>query len=151
MSVADKFKVEKEESGSTTSFLKSKDMDNGIALTVVSMDVFTPENAEYGITNTYGPGGVLKKENWFISKGLLKEGQSFRYTFKVGDVVKTFDNSSVGFYFAFTNLNPNQGDEIWIKRKANSQTDIEWTVEPYNGQYGATSEAEEALMNDNNK
>ncbi len=111
-----------------TTFIKGADFDSGLEVEVVGMEKFTPSNAEYGVKNTYGAGGVVIKENWFVKQGLLKEGESFKYKFKVGDVDKTFDNSSVGFYFAFTNKNPNAGDKIVIKRDKVSNSEVNWSI-----------------------
>ena len=83
MSVAEKFKTEGDGEGTGGGYIKSAELDQGMALEVVSMEVFTPDNPQYGVSNKYGPGGVLEKENWFVTKGLLEEGQSFRYKFTI--------------------------------------------------------------------
>lgn len=123
--VAGEFKKE----GASSSFLKGADFDGaGLNVEVVSMEKFTPSDAKYGIKNTYGAGGVVTKENWFIKQGILSEGQSFKYNFIIDGVEKQFDNSSLGFYFAFTNLNPNKGDKISIKRNKITDTNVEWKI-----------------------
>lgn len=109
-------------------FLKGSDFDSGLVVEAVSMEKFTPSDAKYGVKNTYGAGGKLEKENWFVKKGILEEGQSFQFTFIVDGVEKKFDNSSLSFYFAFTNLNPAKGDKIKITRKMESQTKVEWEI-----------------------
>jgi len=111
-----------------TNFIKGADFDSGMTVEVVGMTKFTPSDPKYGVKNQYGAGGVLTKENWFIKQGLLEEGDSFKYTFKVDGVEKSFDNSSLSFYFAFTNLDPKVGDKISIKRDKKSQTEIEWSI-----------------------
>lgn len=116
------------ESSGGSSFLKGADFDGGLEVEVVGMEKFTPSDPKYGVKNTYGAGGVVTKENWFVKKGILEEGQSFKYSFVVDGVEKRFDNSSLSFYFAFTNLNPDKGDRINIKRKMESQTKVEWLI-----------------------
>lgn len=123
--VASQYKTE----SSGGSFLKGVDFDgNGLTLEVISMDVFTPENPKYGVSNSYGAGGVVTKENWFVSKGILKEGESFKYRFILNGVEKEFDNNSLSFYFAFTNVNPKRGETVTIKRNVISQTQVEWSI-----------------------
>ncbi len=116
----------KTEGGSN--FLKGFDFDSGLEVEVVSMDKFTPKDSQYGIKNTYGAGGVVTKQNWFIKQGILAEGESFKYTFVVDGVEKAFDNSSLSFYFAFTNLDPKKGDKVLITRNKISPTNVEWSL-----------------------
>lgn len=123
-SVADEFKVERKESN----FLKGADFDSGLELEVVKMEKFTPADEKYGVKNTYGAGGVVTKEHWFIKNGLLKEGESFKYTFKQGDVEKSFDNSSLGFYFTFVKADLKEGDKVLIKRDKQSETKVDWEI-----------------------
>lgn len=112
-----------------SSFLKGADFDgDGMKLEVVGMEKFTPSDPKYGVKHTYGAGGAITKENWFVKHGILEEGQSFKYSFVVDGVEKAFDNSSLSFYFAFTNLNPSRGDKVIIKRNMKSQTNVEWSV-----------------------
>jgi hypothetical protein len=123
--VADEFVVERKES----SFLKGIDFDgDGKVLEVVRMEKFTPADPKYGVNNTYGPGGVVKKVNWFIENKLLEEGQSFKYIFKEGDKEKSFDNSSLGFYFTFVKADLKVGDKVKIKRDKQSETKVEWEI-----------------------
>ena len=114
--------------GGSSSFIKGADFDNGMNVEVVSMAKFTPSNPDYGIKNTYGAGGVVTKENWFVKQGILKEGESFKYTFIIDEVEKQFDNTSLSFYFAFTNVDPKKGDKLTIKRTKNSSTDVKWDI-----------------------
>jgi len=133
--VADEFKVE----SSDSPFIKGVHFNDGLTLTVVGMEKFTPELGEdgtdYGVKNEYGAGGVLKKENWFVKKGLLKEGESFKYRFTQNGVEKTFDNKSFAFYDAFNTTNPEATDEVFIKRVAQvvdgkaSTTKFDWTIQ----------------------
>ena len=114
--------------GGSSSFIKGADFDNGMNVEVVSMAKFTPSNPDYGIKNTYGAGGVVTKENWFVKQGILKEGESFKYTFIVDGEERQFDNTSLSFYFAFTNVDPKKGDKLTIKRTKNSSTDVKWDI-----------------------
>lgn len=124
--VATAYKSEESDGGGV--FLKGSSFDEGLTLTVVGMDKFTPANAEYGVKNTYGPGGVVTKENWLVKKGILKEGESFKYRFIQDGINKEFDNHSLAFYFAFTNVNPEATDTVFIKRTMKSKTDVEWEI-----------------------
>jgi len=117
------------EVGSTGRFLKGADFDGeGQKLTVVGVEIFTPENADYGVKHTYGAGGAVVKENWFVKNGILNEGQSFKYKFTDEDMPKEFDNSSLSFYFKFKDANPEEGQVVMIKRNKKSNTDVEWTI-----------------------
>lgn len=123
--VASEFKT-----GGSGSFIKGADFDGGLDVEVVGMSKFTPKDANYGVKNTYGAGGAMTKENWFVKEGLLKEGESFKYTFIVGGEEKEFDNTSLSFYFAFTKVNPAKGAKLNIKRTKNSSTDVTWAITP---------------------
>lgn len=122
--VANEYKTEQADS----SFIKGADFDAGLTLEVFGMEKFTPSDPKYGVKNVYGPGGVVTKENWFVKKGILKEGESFKYRFVHNGVTKEFDNSSVSFYFAFTKVNPEPTDTVFIKRDKKSDTQVEWEV-----------------------
>lgn len=123
--VASEFKTEG--TGGLT-YIKGAEFDSGMNVEVVSMTKFTPENPDYGVKNTYGPGGVVTKEHWFVKNGVLKEGESFKYTFKIGDEVREFDNSSLSFYFAFTKIDPLAGDTLSIKRNKKTETQVDWEI-----------------------
>ena len=123
--VADEFIVE----SVGGSFLKGADFDgDGLKLEVVKMEKFTPKDDKYGVKNTYGAGGVVTKEHCFIKNNLLKEGESFKYTFKSEDVEKSFDNSSLGFYFTFVKAELQAGDIVLIKRNKISETKVDWSM-----------------------
>jgi hypothetical protein len=127
--VADEFIIPRTESN----FLKGADFDGeGKVLEIVKMEKFTPklgaDGKNYGATNVYGAGGVMIKENWFVKEGLLKEGESFKYIFKDGETEKSFDNSSLGFYFTFIKAELSAGDKVKIKRNKISETKVEWEI-----------------------
>jgi len=110
-------------------FIKGADFDGeGLNLEFVKMEVFTPTDAQYGVKNTYGMGGKLEKENYFVKNKKLEEGQSFKYYFKDGDQEREFDNNSVRFFFAYEKAKLQAGDKVTIKRNKKSNTDIEWTI-----------------------
>lgn len=123
--VASEFKTES--TGGLT-YIKGSEFDSGMNVEVVSMTKFTPENPDYGVKNTYGPGGVVTKEHWFVKNSVLKEGESFKYTFKIGDDVREFDNSSLSFYFAFTKIDPLAGDTLLVKRNKKTETQVDWEI-----------------------
>lgn len=114
-------------------FLRGSDFDGeGQKLEVVNIEVITPEkgpNGEnYGVSNNYGPGGVIEKENYFIKNGSLKEGQTFRYNFIQNGVKKHFDNGSVGFAFAMQKAKLGEGDKVTIKRDKESNFKVNWEI-----------------------
>ncbi len=110
-------------------FIKGADFDGeGLALEFVKMDVFTPTDPQYGVSNSYGPGAKLVKENYFVKNGKLKEGESFKYTFKDGDKEREFDNNSVRFFFAYEKAKLEAGTKVTIKRNKKSNTDVEWNI-----------------------
>ena len=109
-------------------FIKGAEFDEGLKLTFVKMEKFTPTDAQYGVKNTYGAGGKVEKENWFVKNGKLAEGESFKYFFKEGEKEREFDNNSVRFFFAYENAKLVEGDVVKIKRVKNSNTDIVWTI-----------------------
>lgn len=130
--VADAFIFDNNSEEGTTKnkFIKGAEFDGeGLTLEVVSMEKFTPSEAKYGVVNEYGPGGIVTKANYFVKNGLLKEGETFKYTFKdsAGNY-RSFDQKSAGFYFAFTKLNPPAGSVIVIKRNKESDKKVNWTI-----------------------
>lgn len=123
--VSSRFKI-----ASESNFLTGADFDGeGLVLEVVGMDKVVASDPKFGIKNEYGAGGVVTKENWFIKNELLEEGDTFRYTFKQGGVEKIFDQSSIGFYFAFTHLDPIGGEILSIKRNKISNTNVKWDIQ----------------------
>lgn len=118
----------KTESTGGTLYIKGAEFDSGMEVEVVSMEKFTPEKADYGVKHVYGAGGKITKENWFVKNGILLEGESFKYTFKIGDDTREFDNSSLSFYFAFTKVDPLAGDKLKIKRTKESDTKVDWSI-----------------------
>ena len=119
--VADEFVVERQ-----SSFLKGADFDGGLTLEIVKMEKFVPADKKYGVHNYLVDGAI--KENWFIKSGLLKDGETFRYTFKSGDSEKTFDNCSLGFYFKFVEAELKAGDTVVIKRDKKGPTTVDWEI-----------------------
>jgi hypothetical protein len=124
-SVSSEFELDMPESY----YLKGIEFDSeGLELEVVRMEKFTPEDSKYGVKNTYGAGGVVEKEHWFIKNGILKEGESFRYVFIHNGTEKSFDNASLGFYFSFVKAELLAGDKVLIKRDKKSETKVDWDI-----------------------
>ncbi len=124
---------ENQEDGNSLSYIKGSDFDgNGLKLTVVGMEVITPTKGtngeDYGAKNTYGVGGKLEKENFLIKKGVLKEGQSFRYNFTQDNIERYYDNSSVGFFFAVKEAKLEKGDIVNISRDKISNFNVKWSI-----------------------
>lgn len=109
-------------------FIKGNEFDGeGLKLTFIKMEKFTPPDSQYGVKNVYGAGGKVEKENFFVKKGLLAEGESWKYYFKDGEKEREFDNNSVRFYFAYENAKLVEGDVVTIKRNKKSNTEIDWS------------------------
>lgn len=98
----------------SNNFLKGEDLDAGVTVKLVSAEAITlPEDKEKFAVN---------KDSKLVKEGVLKEGQTMRYTFsrKIDlmdeweDVV--FENSSTGFYGALSSINPEAGQAFTIKR-----------------------------------
>ena len=123
--VANEFKSEAPASGS---FIKGVDFDNGLNVEVVGMEKFTPEDPKYGVSNQYGAGGVVIKDNWFVKQGILTEGESFKYKFIIDGVEKSFDNNSLSFYFSFTKIDPVAGEKLCITRTKVTDTKVNWEI-----------------------
>lgn len=118
-----------ESNAGTGRFMKGADFDGeGQIVTVVGIEKFVPADAQYGIKNTYGAGGVVVKQNWFVKEGILEEGQSFKYRFTQDGANREFDNNSVSFFFAFKQANPAEGETVLIKRNKISNTDVKWVI-----------------------
>ena len=110
-------------------FIKGAEFDGeGLVLEFIKMDKFVPTDAQYGVQNQYGAGGVVTKENYFVKNGKLAEGESFKYYFKEGEKEREFDNNSVRFYFASEKAALKEGDKVTIKRNKKSNTDVEWNI-----------------------
>lgn len=115
------------------SYIKSVEFDEGLGLTYLRTEVFTPNKGangeDFGAKHKYGAGGVIEKENWLIKEGKLKEGESFRYIFKDGDMERHFDNASIGFWIAMNNIKPEENRILQIKRiKGKTNFDITWEI-----------------------
>jgi len=130
MNITDGFFVEDENKvEGAVPYLKGVDFDGeGQTLEVGKLEVFTPKDIQYSAQNTYGVGGIIKKENYLVKTGVLKEGESLKYRFMQDGVEKYFSNHSAGFFFAVKNAGLELGDKVNIKRSKKSNTDIEWTI-----------------------
>lgn len=114
-------------------FIKGMEFDGeGLTLEVVGMEKYTPElgadGKDYGAKSTYGPKGVLVKENYLVSKKVLEEGQTLKYRFLQDGKPRYFDNCSVSFFFAVTKAELKPADKVLIKRNKISSTNIEWSI-----------------------
>lgn len=96
-------------------YLKAELFKQGTALEVVGFEIITAKDKEYGAT----------EKDWLFTAGKLKEGETIQYKFKTvqADEVdfppedKVFESKSAAFFIAFSNLDPNPGDKIWVKRE----------------------------------
>jgi hypothetical protein len=128
--VADAFIFDDAGTGSERTYLKGADFDGkGLVLEVVGMEKSTPQDPKFGVSHSYGAGGKIVKENWFVKNGILKEGETFTYRFKQDGAYRNFDNGSVGFYFAFTRANPKPEEVVLIARNKVTDTNVEWKIE----------------------
>lgn len=131
MSITDGFGLEnnENETNSESPFLKGIEFatEEGLILEVVNMQVITPDDAKFGVSHTYGAGGVITKENWLVKTEVLKEGQSLRYNFIKDGVSKYFDNHSANFFIEMSKSKVETGDKVLIKRTGESK-DTKWTI-----------------------
>lgn len=130
MTITDAFGLEHEERSGVSPFLKGIDFDgDGQILEVVGMEVFTPNDAKFGVKNIYGAGGIIEKENFLVKKGVCKEGQSIKWRFKQDGVDKSFDNYSATFFITMSSAKLEQGDKIKLVRtKGALPTDTKWNI-----------------------
>lgn len=130
MSITDGFGLEKKEDNGISPFIKGADFDGeGLVLEVVGTEAVTPKDAQYGASNVYGTGGVVKKENYLIKSGVIAEGQSLRWKFKQDELEKIFDNHSAGFFIEMSKAKLEEGDKVSIKRiKGALPTDTKWEI-----------------------
>jgi hypothetical protein len=139
-SITDGFGLEKtDEVKGEAPFLKGIEFatEKGLELEVVGMEVITPEDVKFGVSHTYGAGGVITKENWLVKTGVCKEGQSLRYNFIKDGNAKYFDNHSVGFFIEMSKAKVESGDIVSIKRTGESK-DTKWNISKVKG--GAKAE-----------
>jgi hypothetical protein len=103
-------------------FLKGEQFEGqGINLKVAGFEVIKADDPEYGAKpNTDGTLPYL------LAAGKLKEGETFKYSFKTVvdpkdaesvEEDRVFESASPGFFIAFSNLNPDVGDVINIRRE----------------------------------
>lgn len=103
-------------------FLKGEVFDGeGIKLKVAGFEVVKANDPEYGAKPN--ADGTLPH---LLASGKLKEGETFKYSFKTvvdsNDIEsfeedRVFESVSPGFFIAFSNLNPDAGDVIHIRRE----------------------------------
>ena len=86
-------------------YLKSEEFKNGITLEVVGVEK-VEANEGYGGT----------QEDWLVKESILKEGQSFKYTFLKEEKEKIYETKSAVFFISFRNLDPEAGQKIIIKK-----------------------------------
>ena len=131
MTITDGFGLEKkdDEIKGEAPFIKGIEFatEKGLELEVVGMEVITPDDVKYGVSHTYGAGGVITKENWLVKSGICKEGQSLRYNFIKDGANKYFDNHSVGFFIEMSKAKVEAGDKVLIKRTGESK-DTKWSI-----------------------
>jgi hypothetical protein len=95
-------------------FLKASNFEgNGMTLEVKDFKVIRAKNADFGANSN----------DYLMTSGMLKEGETIRYTFRTmpdkdgfDGSDKTFDSKSVGFYISFSQLDPEKGDKIHIAK-----------------------------------
>ena len=95
-------------------FLKAGNFEgSGMTLEIKDFKVIRAKNADFGANSN----------DYLMTSGMLKEGETIRYSFRTlpeGDGFdgsdKTFDSKSVGFYISFSQLDPDKGDRIHISK-----------------------------------
>lgn len=82
------------------SFLKGSDFEGGLELQFKSVEK---------IKGRYG----AESDSYAVEKGILEEGQSFRFHFSSPSGEKTFDTSSMPFVIAMNQVEIGEND--WVK------------------------------------
>jgi hypothetical protein len=95
-------------------FLKGEDFADGLMLKVVSFEVINAKDPKYGATEV----------DYLFKSEKLAKGETFKYTFET--VVsnedlempeeKVFESKSAPFFIAFSQVDPDAGDVVMIKR-----------------------------------
>lgn len=116
-------------------FIKADEFLKGLALEVVGFETIVAENKKFG----------ADEKDYLFKEGKLKEGEAFRYAFKTfekeGDKdffeeERTVESKSTAFFIAFSNLNPEVGDKVWITKTGKGDS-TRYTAEMYEGQDNA--------------
>lgn len=122
--------VPEDKKKNTSPYLKAEDFKNGIRLEVVAFKTILSKNPKFGAVET----------EWMFKADKLKLGETFSYTFKTMSnedfavpEEKTFESKSAPFFIAFSNLDPEVGDKIWIKRSGEG-TKTQYVIEAYKDQ-----------------
>lgn len=94
-------------------FLKGEDFDKGIAVEVKGFSTIVAKDPKYG----------AEEKDWLFTSGKLKKGETFQYLFTTIPVDsidiatdKKYESKSAPFFIAFSKVDPEVGDKIWIKR-----------------------------------
>lgn len=113
-------------------FIKADEFLKGLALEVVGFETIVSENKKFG----------ADEEDYLFKEGKLKKGEAFRYTFKTFEKEgekdffekeRTVESKSTAFFIAFSNLNPDTGNKIWITKTGSGET-TRYMAVAYDGQ-----------------
>lgn len=121
-------------------YIKAEEFKKGKALEVVSFGVITANDKDYGAND----------KDYLFTEGKLKEGETFKYVFKEVqldeddddfnfDEERVLESKSVAFFIPFSELNPEKGDKLWIKRTGEGKK-TRYSVDIYTGQDGDETE-----------
>lgn len=98
----------------TLKYIKGEDYEKGLTLKVVGAEIIEA-NKGFGATPA----------DYLFSQNILKEGETFRYTFlqdtDEGEVERIYDSKSAVFFISMKNLDPQEGQVIKITRTGERQ------------------------------
>ena len=109
-------------------YIKAEEFHKGLVLFVFSFEKVVASDPEYG----------AKKDDFLCEDGKLAIGETFRYTFTVTDKdnfkeERIFESKSAPFFIPFSNLGPDEGDKLWIKREGEGRK-TKYIIETYANQ-----------------
>lgn len=107
-----------------TKYIRGEEFEKGLELKVVDAEIVAAN-----------PGFGATEADYLFKQNILKEGETFRYTFlqdtDEGEVERIYDSKSAVFFISMKNLDPQEGVEIIIKRTGERQDtkyDIQFTL-----------------------
>jgi len=114
-------------------YIKADEFIKGVAVEVVGFETIVSDDEEYG----------ADEKDYLFKEGKLKKGEAFRYTFKTiepedfeGEFFeeeRMVESKSTALFIAFSNLDPDAGDKIWIT-KTGAGKNTRYQADFYRGQ-----------------
>lgn len=108
-----------EGAGTANKFIKSDEFtEAGMRLTFLGVEKIKSPNPKYGVNEA----------DYLFKQGILAKGETFKYTFKDGEVERVFESKSTPFFIGFKNVDPTPPVDVIIKRFG-VETNTRYTVE----------------------